>query len=80
MTIADRWAALQFDSAVTTFGTIIENYAQEQINVGGESNPRWVAKYSLQQLLTPGFVLDSDNGDGDELPVRVDGLLYDEVG
>ena len=44
MTIQDRWAALQFDQAVTTFGGIIENYSQEQINVGGDDAPLPVGK------------------------------------
>jgi hypothetical protein len=83
MTIADRWAALQFDQAVTTFGLIIENTSQEQINVGGESNPKWVAKYTMEQLLIRGFVIGgtgAGNSDDAPLPTRVDGLIYDEIG
>ena len=80
MTIQDRWAALQFDQAVTTFGGIIENYSQEQINVGGESSPKWVNKYELSQLLTDGFVIGgTGGGDVDTLPTKVDGLIFDEV-
>lgn len=80
MCLTDRWAALQFDQAVTTFGTVIENAASEQINVGPEDKPRWVAKYELSQLLTDGFVIgDGGGGDVDALPTKVDGLLYDEV-
>lgn len=80
MTIADRWAAMQFDQAVTTFGLIIENTSQEQINVGGESNPKWVAKYTMEQLLSRGFVIGGTGGDSQgALPIGADGLVYDEV-
>lgn len=78
MGITDRWAAYMLDSAVVLLGTIIENASQEQINVGGETAPRWERRYTLRQLLTPGFVIG--NSDGDELPLgEIDGLLYDEV-
>lgn len=69
-----------FDAAVVFFGNAIENAAQEQINVGGEEKPRYVAKYTLVQLLTPGFVIEADADDGDELPFGADGMIYDEVG
>jgi len=40
--------------------------------------PRWERRYTLRQLLTPGFVIG--NSDGDALPVDgVDGLIYDEA-
>lgn len=65
------------DSAVTTLGVTIENAAQEQVNVGGDQSPKWQAKYSLRDLLTPGFVIGED---ADELPVGAEGLIYDEVG
>ena len=78
--IRDRWAAYMFDAAVVFFGNAIENAAQEQINVGGEEKPRYVAKYTLVQLLTPGFVIEADADDGDELPFGADGMIYDEVG
>lgn len=77
--IEDRWAALQLDNAVTYFGTIIENAAQEQVNVGGESSPKYASKYRMRDLLTAGFKLDSrDAGDDDEIGA-VDGMVYDEV-
>lgn len=81
MTIQDRWAALQFDQAVTTFGLIVDGAAQEQINVGGESNPKWMAKYTMEQLLSKGFVIGgTGGGDDTPLPTKVDGLIYDEIG
>lgn len=77
--IADAWAALQFDNAVVYFGTVIENAAQEQVNVGDDKHPKWRRKYTLAQLLTPGFVLDTeDEADMDSLE-RVDGAIFDEV-
>lgn len=75
--VDDPWAAYMLDSAVTTLGVTIENAAQEQVNVGGDQSPKWQAKYSLHDLLTPGFVIGDDAGD--ELPVGADGLIYDEV-
>lgn len=79
MCLKDRWASYQFDCAVVYFGTVIENKSQEQINVGGESSPKWVAKYELSQLLTDGFVIGDGAGDGDALPMHADGLIFDEV-
>ena len=76
MCIADRWAALQLDSAVTTFGRIIENAAQEQIKTGSDDKPEWVYKYTLAQLLTPGFVIGDE---ADALPIGIDGIMFDEV-
>ena len=76
--ITDRWAAYQLDSAVVLLGTILENAAQEQVNVGGETSPKWERKYTMRQLLTPGFMIGQDEGDA--LPTgEVDGMLYDEV-
>lgn len=64
---------------MTRFGIALENALQELINIGDDDKPRWVAKYTLEQLLTPGFVLGGESG-GDELPLKADGLIYDEVG
>ena len=78
MCLTDRWAAIQFDQAVTTFGMIITNAAEEQIQTGD----KWVAKYDLADLLTPGFVIGG-TGSGEDAPLpvgKVDGLIFDEVG
>jgi hypothetical protein len=81
MCLTDRWAALQFDQAVTLFGLLIENASQERINVGGEDKPRWEPRYTLTELLTDGFLLEPPTGEEDALPMGgVDGLTYDEVG
>lgn len=78
--VEDRWAAYQFDAAVSFFGVAVENAAQEQVNIGGEDTPKWTNRYTLAELLTPGFVIGDGGGDGgDELPVGADGLIYDEV-
>lgn len=76
--ITDRWAAYQLDSAVVLLGTVIENAAQEQVNVGGDTSPKWERKYTMKQLLTPGFIIGQPD-DGDALPTGADGLIYDEV-
>jgi len=55
--ITDRWAALQFDNAVSLTGIVIENAAQEQHNVGSEKKPKWEPSYSLTQLLDDVFRL-----------------------
>ena len=74
--VKDRWAAYQFDSAVSFFGVAVENAAQEQIQAGD----KWVNRYTLDQLLTPGFAL-GDGDTGDVLPVAgVEGMIYDEIG
>ena len=77
--VIDRWAAYQFDNAVMYFGMVIENAAQEQIKVGPEDKPRWEKKYTLAQLLTPGFVIADDTDDKEPLPLDAQGLIYDEV-
>lgn len=57
MQIRDAWAAYQFDAAVVMVGRVIENAAQEQHNVGGPRNPKWVNRYSMDQLLDDAFRL-----------------------
>ena len=77
--ILGTWEALQFDQAVTTFGIVIENAAQERINTGSEDKPQWRNKYTLGELLTSGFVLERDD-DADPLQLRgADGVQYDEA-
>lgn len=62
------------------FGTVIENASQEQINVGDDSHPRYKRKYTLTQLLTGGFVLDTEPDEDDIDGLRgVDGATFDEV-
>ncbi len=58
--LRDPWAAYMFDTAVVTFGILIENAAQEMENIGGEEHPKWEHKYKLSQLLTKGFALKPD--------------------
>lgn len=79
MEIEDRWAALQFDHAVTLVGLVIENAAQETVNTGDDKRPRWTRKYTMRQLLDPGFRLPlEDEGDLGALE-GADGVIYDEV-
>ena len=55
--IADRWAALQFDNAITYAGTVIENALQEYKEVGQGKTKKMELKYTLAQLLDPKFRL-----------------------
>lgn len=55
--IADRWAALQFDNAVTMVGLVLENASQEQHNVGSKKEPKYELKYTMHQLLSDSFRL-----------------------
>lgn len=57
MGINDLWVAYQFDEAVVTVGTIIENAAQETEWVGSGKNKELKSKYKLGQLLDPDFRL-----------------------
>lgn len=77
--VEDRLAAYLFDSAVVTFGTIIENAAQELEKRGTEKEPRWEAKYTMRQLLDPDFRLPSKSAE-QAIDEDVDGMIYDEVG
>lgn len=78
--VADTWAALQFDNAVVFFGNVIENASQEQINVGDDDKPRYQRKYTLTQLLTDGFRLETDSDEaGLDVLVGVEGARFDEV-
>lgn len=76
--VRDAWAALQLDNAVIYFGTVIENAAQEMEKRGPESSPRWEPKYTLAQLLTPGFALRGQEAESMSI-VGADGLIVDEV-
>jgi len=55
--VEDRLTAYLFDSAVTTFGRVIENAVQEEENKGSPSQPKWERKYTLMQLLSQDFKL-----------------------
>lgn len=81
--VEDRWAALQFDNAVTLVGTVIENAAQEMEQRGSDDKPRWEPKYTMEQLLDPAFRLPRDGapagGGIDELR-GIEGLNFDVVG
>jgi len=68
--IEDRWAAYQLDAAVTLVGTAIESALHEMQEVGAGERRRLVPRYTLAQLLDPGFRLPpperarSTQGDG----------------
>lgn len=83
MCVEDRWAALQFDNAVTLVGTVIENAAQEMEQRGSDDKPRWEPKYTMEQLLDPAFRLPRKGqptaGDLDELR-QIRGIKIDVVG
>jgi hypothetical protein len=85
--VRDKWAALQFDHAVTFVGQIIEGALNETEKVGPDDKPEWRQKYTLKQLLDPDFRLpvDDETAAYDEFDRMLDGghihgLKYDEVG
>jgi len=55
--IDDAWAAYQFDSAVTFFGSAIEAAAQETIWMGAGDDKHLEPKYRMGQLLDEDFRL-----------------------
>lgn len=78
--IDDDWTAYQFDAAVSMLGTAVENALYERVGDGDKRKPR----YTLEQLLDPGFRLPSQQTDSDDFfnstqIKRVHGLKYDEV-
>lgn len=78
MRLKNSLAAYLLDGAVMTFGTVIENALHERIEVGSDSNKKWVDKYTLKQLLARDFTLPREE-QSMSLPKRVDGAFYDEV-
>ena len=56
--MSERWAAYQFDTAVTTVGRVIENALAERVNVGSNEKPDWQPKYTLTQILEDDFRLE----------------------
>lgn len=66
--VEDRLAAYLLDSAVVTFGTLLENALAERVNMGSERNPRWEAKYTLAELLDQSFHLPRSNKPGKAKP------------
>jgi hypothetical protein len=51
----DALVAYQFDCAVVTFGTIVENALQETVEVQVGDKTRTRPKYNLNMLLDDGF-------------------------
>lgn len=54
----------ELDAAAATFGLVIKNALQERVEVGHGANKRWVARYTLTELLDDSFQFQSDNGLG----------------
>ena len=55
--VKGTWESLQFDQAVTMFGVIVENAANEMQEVGPKDYKHMVNRYELEQLLDPAFRL-----------------------
>lgn len=55
--IRDRWAAYQFDSAISYFGNAIESALLKQKKIGSGKGQKHVPKYELGQLLRADFRL-----------------------
>ncbi len=56
--VSERWAAYQFDTAVTTVGRVIENAMAERVEVGIGDKKEWKPKYMLVQILDDDFRLE----------------------
>lgn len=67
--------AYQFDTAVTTFGTIFDNALQETVEVGAGSSKRHVAKYKIDDLLDEKFQF----AEPDPLAIFKTMDIYEEV-
>ena len=78
--IDDEWAAYQFDTAVITVGTAIENASQEMDKRGDDENPHWEPRYTMKQLLSPEFRLPAEVADDDFEELQgAHGFHFDEV-
>lgn len=55
MCVEDRLVAYLFDSAVVTFGRVIENSLEELVNLGSPTEPKWESKYKLSDILSDSF-------------------------
>lgn len=77
--VTNNWAAYQFNSAVVWLGIAIENALQERDNIGTDDKPEWRERYTLEQILEPGFRLPLDAAEELELPPAVLGIVTDEV-
>lgn len=55
--VACDWTIWQFDNAVHFFMTVIKNALEERVEADTKKEPRWEAKYSLDQLLDDDFRL-----------------------
>lgn len=55
MCLDDPLVAYLLDSAVVTFGRVIENHLEETVNRGSESHPKYEAKYKLTEILSKDF-------------------------
>lgn len=78
--LKDDLAALNFDLAVMSIGSAIENYAQEKENTGSKEDPNWVNKYLLQDLLDPDYRVEVEDPFPSHEEFRtIEGITYDEV-
>jgi len=66
--VEDRLAAYQFDAAVVTFGTIMENLLGETVKVGLKGNERYESKYTLEEVLKPTFKVNEQKATSMEAP------------
>lgn len=63
MGVSDKWAAYQFDAAVTFLGRALEHYRDELTEVGPPTEKKLVPKYSMEQLLDQNFLLPRPKSD-----------------
>lgn len=66
--VVDRWAAYQFDCAVSMVGNVLENASSEMKKIGQGQNTRYEPKYKMSQLLDPDFRLPNPDKGKKEQP------------
>jgi hypothetical protein len=84
LAVRDEWAAFQLDSAVVTFGQIIESLLNETDEIDMGDTKRIVSRYKLSELLDPKFYVNAPRhgpvtaGVGELKSIQ--GVIFDEVG
>jgi hypothetical protein len=77
--IPNPWHEYCFNNAILTFGRLVSNALQERIEIKDGDRTQYVEKYTIDQLLTPGFQLET-TPQAPELPGNIMGFDVEEIG